>query len=49
MPPQSPDLNPIENLWHILDMKRNEEKNSNKSELRGKWLKITSKTCHKLF
>ena len=34
MPSQSPDLNLTENLWHILDMKRNGKKNSNKS-LRG--------------
>lgn len=50
-PPQSPDLNPIENLWHILDMQVRKRKISNKADLkqalREEWLKISSETCHK--
>jgi transposase len=32
-PSQSPDLNPIENLWSILDLKTKERKPQNEQEL----------------
>lgn len=51
-PPQSPDLNPIENLWHTLDRKIRKKKISNKSELKQAlteaWLQISNETCQKL-
>ena len=32
-PPQSPDLNPIENLWHMLNLKTKERRCNTKEEL----------------
>ena len=51
-PPQSPDLNPIENLWKILGVKVREG-NSTKTEdlwvkLQEEWSKISIKDCQEL-
>ena len=32
-PPQSPDTNPIENLWELMDRKIREKQNGNKNDL----------------
>lgn len=51
-PPQSPDLNPIENLWHILDLKIRKYHISNKEELKSRlreeWAKISFEITSKL-
>lgn len=51
-PPQSPDLNPIENLWYLLDLQVRKRKVSNKTQLKQvlseEWLKITNETTKKL-
>jgi hypothetical protein len=50
--PQSPDINPIENLWHILDMKIRKRKISNKNDLKKalveEWQKIPQEVTQKL-
>ena len=33
-PPQSPDLNPIEHLWHYIKMKLNDKRFRNKEQLK---------------
>jgi hypothetical protein len=49
-PPQSPDINPIENLWHLLDLEL--KKISSKSDLKRviseEWLKIPEETTTNL-
>lgn len=51
-PPQSPDLNPIENLWSELGKRVRIHKTNSKKELEAKlhdeWLKIENQTCAKL-
>jgi len=51
-PPQSPDVNPIENLWANLKLKVQEHKISSKNELKEIWLKewsnIPKVSCRKL-
>ena len=53
-PPQSPDLNPIENLWHILKQKRTKKFGTprNRSELIGQtrqiWSEFGPEICEKL-
>lgn len=51
-PPQSPDMNPIENLWSILDSQIRRRAISNKNSLKealiDEWSKITSETTTKL-
>ena len=51
-PPESPDLNPIENLWHELkEFIRREVKPRSKEELisgiRAFWATVTVEKCHK--
>ena len=49
-PAQSPDLNPIENLWNVIKM--DGHKPSNKAELlevlRQEWHKVTQWQCERL-
>lgn len=51
-PSQSPDLNPIENLWDHLDSKIRSHSISNKNELwevlKTEWAAISSKDCTRL-
>lgn len=51
-PPQSPDLNPIENLWNHLDNKVREHHISSKPELKRillqEWERIEPSFCRKL-
>ena len=51
-PAQSPDLNPIENLWKIVKEKIGPLKSRNKEELWEKikdaWYSIPNKTCQDL-
>lgn len=51
-PSQSPDLNPIENLWKIVKDKLEPEKLKNKEELWEKiqeiWYAIPRSTCERL-
>lgn len=51
-PPQSPDINPIENLWHQLDLAVRKHKISSKEELKRtllqEWQKITPGTTNAL-
>ncbi|KAK4520308.1 uncharacterized protein ATC70_008441 [Mucor velutinosus] len=52
-PPQSPDLNPIEHVWHLLKLRLNKypTRPSTKEELERRiniqWYKITEKECQK--
>ena len=49
-PPQSPDLNPIENLWELLNRKKNERKPSKKDLFKvpkEEWEKIGKETLVK--
>ncbi|KAK4513350.1 uncharacterized protein ATC70_005344 [Mucor velutinosus] len=52
-PPQSPDLNPIEHVWHLLKLRLNKypTRPSTKEELERRiniqWYKITKKECQK--
>ena len=51
-PPESPDMNPIENLWHELKhYLRSEVKPRNKAELidgiQSKWKQITVEKCNR--
>lgn len=51
-PPQSPDLNVIENLWHHLEVAIRKHNISNKSDLktalREEWENISPSYCEKL-
>ena len=51
-PSQSPDLNPIENLWHYLKMAVHKRSPHNLEELvnfcQQEWKKITPSVCKKL-
>lgn len=51
-PPQSPDLNPIENLWHIVDRQVDRSSVRNKEDLYRKvkaaWDAIDEATIHRL-
>ena len=51
-PPQSPDLNPIENLWFDIKKELKEMRHHNLKELAANvhtcWAKITEKRCRKL-
>lgn len=51
-PPQSPDINPIENLWDELDRRVRKNKISNKEDLKkafsDEWMKIGSDITEKL-
>lgn len=51
-PPQSPDINPIENLWNYLDTKVREHQVSSKTQLKTalleEWEKIPPSFCEKL-
>ncbi|CAK9818393.1 Transposable element Tc1 transposase [Anthophora quadrimaculata] len=51
-PPQSPDINPIENLWHIIDLKIRKNKIKNKNDLKAtllkEWSNISSEITQKL-
>ncbi|XP_069000384.1 uncharacterized protein [Embiotoca jacksoni] len=50
-PAQSPDLNPIENLWNVIKRKMDGHKPSNKTELleflRQEWHKVTRQQCER--
>ncbi|KAK4515261.1 uncharacterized protein ATC70_002871 [Mucor velutinosus] len=52
-PPQSPNLNPIEHVWHLLKLRLNKypSRPSTKEELERRiniqWYKITEKECQK--
>ena len=49
---QSPDLNPIKNLWNVIKRKMEGHKPSNKAELleflRQEWHKVTQRQCERL-
>ena len=51
-PAQSPDLNPIKNLWNVIKRKMDGHKPSNKAELleflRQEWHKVTQRQCERL-
>uniref|UniRef100_A0A674NUK3 Tc1-like transposase DDE domain-containing protein n=1 Tax=Takifugu rubripes TaxID=31033 RepID=A0A674NUK3_TAKRU len=51
-PSQSPDLNPIENMWTMLKKQVHVRKPTNLTELhqfcQEEWLKIQPETCQKL-
>ncbi len=51
-PAQSPDLNPIENLWNVIKKQMDGHKPSNKAELltflRQEWYKVTKEQCERL-
>ena len=51
-PPQSPDMNPIENLWSYLESRVREREFSSKSQLKEilqeEWGKIPVSLCQKL-
>lgn len=51
-PPQSPDLSPIENLWHILKEKVRKRNYSSKNALKEavfqEWESISPEICNKL-
>ena len=51
-PAQSPDLNPIENLWNVIKRKMDGHKPSNKAKLleflRQEWHKVTQRQCERL-
>ncbi|CAK9809123.1 Transposable element Tcb2 transposase [Anthophora quadrimaculata] len=51
-PPQSPDINPIENLWHLLNIEIRKRKISNKTDLQRiilqEWPKISKEITKKL-
>ncbi|GFT84124.1 transposable element Tcb1 transposase [Trichonephila clavipes] len=52
MPPQSPDLNPIEHLWYLLESKicqhNISSKDMLKSVLKDQWEKISAEETTKL-
>jgi transposase len=51
-PPHSPDINPIENLWHLLDLELRKRNIYGKSDLKRviceEWLQIPAETTKKL-
>jgi len=51
-PAQSPDLNPIENLWRIVKLKVSEKTPKNLTDLKAAileaWKNIPNETCQKL-
>ncbi len=52
LPANSPDLNPIENLWAIVKRKMRDTRPNNvddlKADLKGTWSFITPEQCHRL-
>ena len=52
-PARPPDLNPIENLWSVIDRKLTYYHFTTiddlKAAMRAEWNKITTETCQKLF
>ncbi len=52
-PANSPDLNPIENLWGIVKRKMRDTRPNNTDDLKGTvketWASIPPQQCHKLF
>ncbi len=51
-PANSPDLNPIDNLWGIVKRKMRDTRPNNaddlKSAIKGTWASITPEQCHRL-
>jgi transposase len=51
-PPYSPDLNPIEYLWHVIDLRLRKFQFSNlvefKEAVHKSWLSLSASLCHKL-
>ncbi len=47
-PANSPDLNPIENLWCIVKKKMRDTRPNNADDLKGTWASITPEQCHRL-
>ena len=45
--PQSPDINPIENIWHLLDLNVRKIKNLNKNDLKRTLVKNGLKSLFK--
>ncbi len=52
-PANSPDLNPIENLWGIIKRKMGDTRPNNtddlKAAIKATWASITHEHCHRLF
>ena len=51
-PPQSPDLNPIENIWHYVKDRLRKKKITSKEnlweEIKKEWKLVTPSLCKKL-
>ncbi len=52
LPANSPDLNPIENLWDIVKRKMKDTRPNNtddpKATIKATWASITPEQCHRL-